>query len=693
MRSLRASRQPNKATPAKRHVSKAVKRRRRRSWVDGLSRMSAATSSDGALRPASPVALADVGVVALSIWTLGLPATLLLVGIWQLASGLALFAPELEGVASWAAAVVAEVSILGATTGVTGLLSLQLRTRWPNIIILLIPAVLGLLLRLKSAGLRSLRSRAPSVPRVLGSLAIVVLLGADRWLAALGTDYGIAWAMSGDARNEVLVIRSIIRAGGVSVRELRAFPALIEGVMAQVTLAGGRAHLAPGTLMIHDASTIAAFYVLACIGIAVMTMASLLETWHNGASPAWRDLGPGRVLVLVGAAAMSFTPLVLGTSLDEGFVVAYVTIPILMSCVILALRYFRRPSPLPIVLVAIATVVILFSWSVVAVIPAVLDIIMIIVGWHRQRYGAWAWRVSFAFGGAMVVLLIVIGISQESRLRAAMAGTGAIVPPNSLVGPILCLVAIALWAHARNRTARLQFGAVAVCAVITEVIIWGIGTLGSPPHGVYYSMKTLWVLASAVLWLAFVPAFSYASPGEQRAEQLKGLVKGSAWVAVVTMLVSMTTSADDPLTLARAGWFEPSAPVVAEVAAAGNKYKHFVFWDWAQNSADDRLANFWADLVWGTISKGWTVPYLASVAYRPYLPGGLYLWAYSEDSDQLPVSQGMVQLCAVVRSVPGIVVITRTAQVKKELKTYCTGQGAAVVIAPNWPKDAVTGVG
>lgn len=632
-----------------------------------------------------------LAVLALSIWTLGFPATLLLLGGWQLAIGLSAAAPALDGMASWAAAIIAEVSILAVISGLTGLFAIPLHAAPPNLAILCVPIVVALLLRWRSqAGPVKVRCPRFAAPQVFAVSVVVVVLGVVRWIASLGQGYGIAWAMSGDARNEVLVMRSAIQAGGITVRELKSYPGLLDSIMAQVALAGGRTHLRPGQLMLHDASTLVVFYALACICIALMMAAALTEVLPEPLTFSVRDLGAGGLLVIVGAAATSATPMVLGTSLYGGFVVAYSTIPVLMASIVLALRFFRRPSPGPIVLLALAAVFTLFSWSVVVVIPASLDIVMIVFAlrrWHAScSHIGWTWIVSYLAGGAVVVLLVGIGISQEGQLRSAMAGTGAIVPPDIAIGIAICILAVLFAVLVREPQRRWQLGSLALASILVAIVIWGIRSLGRPPHGTYYSMKTMWVSASSLLWLAFLPALMLLSAtrrwsgGRSVATAFVEAIGGASWSVLVIVLIGTATSVSGPLALARAGWSQPDASVVTEVAHAGNRYRSFVLWQWDADSANDRLGNFWADLVWGTKSKSSAVPYQPPVAYPPGLPGGLYLWAYSDDADQLVGSQGAAELCSVVRSVPGVVVLTRDRYLHDELRRYCPVTGTRVVV-------------
>ena len=176
-------------------------------------------------------------------------------------------------------------------------------------------------------------------------ITLVVGLGLARWIASLGENYGVAWAMSGDARNEVFIMRSILMDGGLTVHQLRAYPAVIDNLMALISGAGGRAGLLPGADL-HDARAVATVYTLAGIAVALMLISTLFELLPSTLRSSPVRLPLGAFVVFFACAITSASPLVLGTALSGGFVDAYASLPVIIGGLVLVFRFCTEPSPL-----------------------------------------------------------------------------------------------------------------------------------------------------------------------------------------------------------------------------------------------------------------------------------------------------------------------------------------------------------
>ena len=271
--------------------------------------------------------------VSLSIVSLGLPGTVVLVGGWLLAYGLGRRVPGLAGPVSWAAALVLEVAVLTADTMALERLSPHEHGVLPNLAALAGPAVIGLVLavpwprrprRTTDAADASEPAPVDTVPvepvepvepvapvapavgtpsRPLVALTIMAAgLVVPLWIASHGVNYRVAWTMSGDARNHVLLTRSLLENGGLSLRVLKIYPAVIDAVTAMIAGAGGRSGLLPGQLMLHDAHAQLTTYVLAGIALSLMTAAALLELVPSAVAVARRLPAATTVLVLGSAA-------------------------------------------------------------------------------------------------------------------------------------------------------------------------------------------------------------------------------------------------------------------------------------------------------------------------------------------------------------------------------------------------------
>src|SRR3954451_6080574 len=148
------------------------------------------------------------GLVALSIVSLGLPATLLLAGGWLLAATCGRFVPGLQGPVSWAAGVVLEFSLVTALSAVLAIISGREHGRGPNLVVLGLPVLLGA----AGVALGAWRDRSREVPAesrtwsrpALAAVVTAAGLTVPIWIASHGVDFRVAWALSGDARNHVL---------------------------------------------------------------------------------------------------------------------------------------------------------------------------------------------------------------------------------------------------------------------------------------------------------------------------------------------------------------------------------------------------------------------------------------------------------------------------------------------------------
>jgi hypothetical protein len=184
--------------------------------------------------------------VVLAVLTVGVPGTLILLGAGLLAAALGRAVPGLSGAASWAAAIVLQAVLLTGISAVFALASPRPHGRFADLAVLAAPVVLGLTGWLVAGTGDAKRHVLRARPR--GGLALAVIIGGlsiAKYVASRGTDYGIAWAMGGDARNHVLITRSVLNDGGLTAHELRAYPALVNNLIALISGAGGRSGLPP----------------------------------------------------------------------------------------------------------------------------------------------------------------------------------------------------------------------------------------------------------------------------------------------------------------------------------------------------------------------------------------------------------------------------------------------------------------
>jgi hypothetical protein len=626
-----------------------------------------------ASRHARPVAagVATLGLVVLAVVALGPAGTIVLAGGWLLACGLGRTIPGLDGPVSWAAAVVVEVCIVCALSLLLALLSPRAHGVIPTTMVLAAPAVVGLLLVGVSTRFRepSLSSRAVMQRPALAAIVTGGALAVTSWVSARAPAAGVAWAMSGDARNHVRVMRGTLADGGLTLEQLRAYPALVDTMSALISAADGRSGLAPGALMLHDARAMATTYVLALIGLALLFVAALHEFLPPGLA-AHRHLPAPIAMALLGASALSGSSLLLGTGLLGGFLSGYGSIPFAVAGLVLALRLCSRQSAAAYGLLGPAIMLSVFGWTILAVVPVVATVVVtviLVVAWQRDRRApprtsvvSWACAAASAVGSVLVTVGIVV--SQWTVLEPAFLLPGAITSPQPRLLPLIGILGIAVLLVSQSGSESRRLVVVVAIAVLGLAAVYGLRAIAPGPLvWTYYAIKTLWLVTSCLIWVVFIPLLRLPQTGSDGwAARLRGV--GAVSVGSLALLIALgfTTVVQDPLEQAAGGWFQPTAVAIDRTARAGDRAGPFVLWDWS-DPGNDRLANFWAGAVWGTDGRGnLTQPDVVS-------------WAYVETGQ-------LTDLCRMAQEADGLRIITRSPALAPALEKTCPGTGARVVL-------------
>jgi hypothetical protein len=635
--------------------------------------------------------LAAAAAAVLSLHVLGVPGSLVLLGGWLLAAACHRVVPGLQGTVSWAAGVLLEVGLLAGLSAVVAKLSPHQHGASGNLAILAVPIAVALLVlaagfvrdrRTGQAGDGEPAARVTARP----GIALVVLiagLALITRIAAEGHLYGVSWAMSGDARNHVVIIRSIIASGGLTLNLLRTFPGAIDAIGALISGAGGRAGLAPGHLVLHDAQSLASLYILSGLAIALLGIAALLELLPR-ATAAMRTLPAATYIALLASSGLSVTGLVLGTAVRDGYVSAYASIPLSLAAMVIGLACCRRGTAAAYALLGPAVVLTLFSWTILAVAPAAVTlwvtVLLALRGRHRFAAGSQRRTVPLAWVGALLVtggcllasaLVVVIHLTQ---LRTTFKDTGAITAPEAHLVYLLGLLAAGGALGARRRLDRLQLMVPAVAAAAGGAsLVWLMGL--SPDHKswTYYGEKQLWLLASCLVWVLFIPIVRSAAGDAATGwrwgfRPLGAVLQAVAWSLAVLIGVGETTTLPGPVTLAGHGWNQPSAAVIADMETAADQGRPVILWGWS-DPGNQRLANFWSALAWGYSRTEAITP------YAPALPGGIVYWAYVEQDTP-------ADLCAAAKSIPGLVVVSHAKDLAGQLRKSCPKSRATVVLSP-----------
>lgn len=627
--------------------------------------------------------LAGAFLIVMTILVLGTPCALVLGGVWVLAFGCGRLTPHLSGPVCWAAAVVGEIGVLSAISLATALLSghehgslVAIATLVSPIVIGAAAAALGTLLdRRRSPDERA--TRLPGRPWVAWAITVAGLTIAAV-INGKGPGYDVSWTMSGDGRNHLLQVRGIISNGGLTLHRLRAFPALMHGVSALISGAGGRKQLAPGSLFLHDARSIADVYLLSAIAIAALLVAALLELLPPLVAHA-RRLPVALVPALIGCAVVSVSSLSLGTALLDGFFGTYASLPLAIATLVIALRCCNDPSPLAYALLGPALVLTLLAWTVLAVAPFAVTLVVTAVILSRRdgrqlvRSGRWAWSTAFAVTGGCLVVTLVEVASQYNSLKMQFLVPGpAPTPIEHWVLYLVGLFALGGLAGARSRRQAMPWLlAVAVVAGTVLTVQWQRSLTKSGDEWTYYAAKTLWALVVCLAWVPFAPiALAAARPTEgSRRRLLSGVafLQAAAITGAVIIGFGFTTKVQDPLNEMKGGWVQPSASIVNAVVKYGDLGKPYVLWNW-KYTGDDRLGNFMVGAIWGAKPDGTALD-------AEGLAGGVFLWAYTD------VGQPH-QLCVLAKAVPGLYVVTSDKLLTPGLRKLCPNTGLHVILTP-----------
>ena len=649
------------------------------------------TVGSGARRPAVLAAGAALAVAALSWSVVGAAGTAVLAGAWLLAYAVGRLVPALSGPAAWAVGVVAELALVVGISTVLGTLAAGRHPALVQSAVLAVPVVLGA--ALLAVSWRSRGRRRPGGAEPLPSrwpVALLITAGGlvgFAALALLGRYYDVAWAMGGDARNHARMARELLGDGGMTLEFLRSAPAGANAFTAILAGAGGR-DVAAGHLLLDDANALADTYVRAAIAGAAMLAAAGLESRPRAARAARLTLPTAGVVLIAGAGAVA--PLLLGTTLADGFMSAYVVIALVLAALVLGLRTLAEPRALPVAvpLLVVATGLTLATWPVVVVLPMALLVLVTVVRTAPAGVAAPASRSNRAarlLAAVSVVGMVGVLVVSWASLRSAFGLPGAIAPPAGWLLPALLLVAAAValapWARTSSPgpddepTLRRVLAVPVVVGAAGAVTVLGLRVLADGPGlgWSYYAYKTSWLVACCLVWVPLVPlaaaAARWATPDAGAAGRRLTAVRTAgvaAAAAAVALAVGNATAAPEPLFAAARGWASPSAQAVGDAVEAADRGGPFVFWAWS-DIGNDRLANFWAALAWSTDDDGLWIA-------NPAAEQSFAVWGYFADGATTSM------LCDLVLAEPDITVYTRDADLDLDLEASCPGADPDIVV-------------
>ncbi len=570
------------------------------------------------------VALATV-VAAMTIATVGVPPTLFVVGAWAYAALTNRCVSALSGPVSWLVGIVVESGILTGESGTLAIIAPHPHPQWLYVAVLLVPlAIVAVLYRsLSMSGrLGSLHDagRMSGEP-YLAVLAVVLIEAMFEAIKLHGHDFGLTWFMTGDARNQVIGTRQVLGAGGVTLGEMKTYPAFVNAIAAIFDGAGGRANINAAALMVRDVQAMVATVVLCCVGIALSFMAALGETFARGERYA-RRLPLYLVIPLGACGSVAIGALVLGLGSSGGFLSAMGALVFALASLVLGLRIIQRYDNLTLLVITLAMFLVVGSWTFLVVVPAAALIVGALAGLREVRRpgvavpsirGVSVTAIVVAVAALSVVGVVLALLFNGATLVAQLKSVGGIIAPNPRIFDWLGIVVVVVVAIAPGVQQRLVRALLLVeFALLALVVIW---MFTMHPGGVswsYYATKMIWLATVTVAWVPFVVVIDVLRGADvlvRRAgpRALTHVAVAAVGSSGVLWGISHETPYPFPWHWAFVGSTFPTPKMIEMVTEEADVGGPFVFWQYS-SPADDKLGNFWSALTWDYSASGVVKP-------------------------------------------------------------------------------------
>ena len=567
-----------------------------------------------AARTRAAVATLAVLVSGFTIATVGVPPFLVLMGVWSFSAITNRWVSALSGPASWAAGVIVEATILVGESALMAVLVPHVDPQWVYVVMLLVPLAVAFALYWKlSSVARPRTERKSATVSAEPYLAIVCLVLIEAMFEAIklhGHDFGLTWFMGGDGRNHVIANRSILNAGGITLKEMSGYPALFNALAAIVDGAGGRSNVSTGILLVRDVQAMTAMVIVSCVGIALCFIAVLTELFPRGDRHAQRL--PLYLWVPLGACgSIAIGAFVLSLAASGGFFSAMGCLVFALASVVLGLRIVQNYDHVTLILLTLSLALVVGSWTFLFVVPVVALVAGYVAGTgqlisRRKQGQARDVRISlFVMGTSALCLVGVLGVllAQKATLLDQVRLGGGIVGPNprlfNWLGIVIAAVVV-LAPNAKQRLARLVLLMEFAILALTVSRIHSVH-----PGGVnwsYYSTKMIWLATATLLWVPFILLIDVMRLANQFLRKFGWRVIANATMAVAGSSgllwgIGHETPFTFPLAWAWSGSTIPSPLEIQLVTQQAKFGEPFVIWDYS-SAFEDQLGNFWSALTW-----------------------------------------------------------------------------------------------
>ena len=489
---------------------------------------------------------------------------------------------------------------------------------------------------------------------------------------------GMAWALGGDARNQVdqFVIAHF---------QTPAAGSLVAAITPRSML---NSMLTVFTSSPFSTTSLATDQVLLTMrGLtAITTLAVVLSCLSAGTLMIQiaRGRGWGIHWAIVAASLIPLTGIGVGIGIYGGFVTALLVIPLITFSLVLATAIHQGRLPQSVVVLLLVTmgatvIIVLLLWSFIAPTAIALLGLGTITSWRILSRRLRLMFIAVVIGGVVVLAPLIKDWGREVLESNIFAWGGSITAPSATILLVTPLAVFAMvLATGTHRPAHFlwaySIGLVSSLMMIAVIVYEPAG----PPVWSYYGSKVAWIWIAASLPLAVLPiaqfAGCFASSNEAKnvnADEVNGPLRRQFSMGFALLLTLVIAQSLSPIAspfidyslvpfMARSpiggGFTAPTPQALDVVLKSANRGEPVVVWS-VNDPGNDRLSNFLLGL------------------YPVNKNDQFQIWAYDQTED-------ISTLCTLLSRNPSRVVITRYAGLREVIIHDCGIPNPSVEMAP-----------
>jgi hypothetical protein len=413
--------------------------------------------------------------------------------------------PRIGGIAAVAGVTLAVPALILALMFVAHALGLDLAVA--SIALVVVAAVAGWIWWWRSRGSRAAALSVPVRAVWPAGIGAGIALATFALAHVVPGASRIAWAMLGDSASQLVEARLMTAAGGIAPPPLNnpvpLTPALVAAVAAPSRPASGAADVLRHDLSAY-ATTWAVLIVVSCLVAGVVAHAVVAQSDHMRGAAGKFAVGLTSLLPL----GWFWT----GYPVKFGFINAHVAYVILLAAIAAYIAWIRRPW-IGIGFQALAAVLLLLTWSPLAIVPAGLALVHGVAGLRSWGTLPRAARIGvLALASVAVALGLVLGVPMLLEARGSLNIAGGLAPFPKPMLPLAVAVLVTIVCISPSRWSKANWGLLSVGASSLAglaVVLVLSGQVTGPWS--YYPHKYAWIATAVVLTLAVPLAFGAAA--------------------------------------------------------------------------------------------------------------------------------------------------------------------------------------